>query len=108
MSLTRKHYKLLAQAIAQLPSRHMRLVLANVIAPELARDNDRFDLTTFHVACRLRKAKDVHTDYEVQALCGAQWETETIASSRKVAKQLLCYYQMNYSLYRHRIKPIRY
>ena len=102
--LARKHYKLLAQAIAQLPSRHMRLVLANVISPELAKDNERFDLTTFHVACRLRAAKDVHKAYDVQCLYSNKWETVTTSDTRKEAKQLLLDYSENEPDYRHRIK----
>jgi hypothetical protein len=52
MTMTKKDYKLIAEAIKSMPPIVARSVVASFIAGALAKDNPRFDTQKFFKACQ--------------------------------------------------------
>jgi len=49
--MSRKDYKVIAEAIAGIEHKLVRAIAANVLATALKADNPRFDAAVFHAAC---------------------------------------------------------
>jgi hypothetical protein len=50
--MTRKHYKIVAAAVAEITTRSDRWLIANKLANSFEKENPRFDRNRFITACR--------------------------------------------------------
>ena len=56
--MTRKHYKMVAAAVAKMVERSDRWLVANLLADTFEKDNPRFDRDKFIAACRPTEGAD--------------------------------------------------
>ena len=56
--MTRKHYKMVAAAVAKMVERSDRWLVANLLADTFEKDNPRFDRDKFIAACRPTEGQD--------------------------------------------------
>ena len=56
--MTRKHFKMVATAVANIVNRPDRWMIANVLANNFENDNSRFDRDKFIAACRPTEGAD--------------------------------------------------
>ena len=56
--MTRKHYKMVAAAVANMVERSDRWLIANLLADSFENDNPRFDRDKFIAACRPTEGQD--------------------------------------------------
>ena len=56
--MTRKHYKMVAAAVANMVERSDRWLVANLLADTFENDNPRFDRDKFIAACRPTEGQD--------------------------------------------------
>ena len=56
--MTRKHYKMVAAAVANMVERSDRWLIANLLADSFENDNPRFDRDRFIAACRPTEGAD--------------------------------------------------
>ena len=56
--MTRKHYKMVAAAVANMVERSDRWLVANLLADTFENDNPRFDRDKFIAACRPTEGAD--------------------------------------------------
>ena len=56
--MTRKHYKMVAAAVAKMVERSDRWLVANLLADTFEKDNPRFDRDKFIAACRPPEGAD--------------------------------------------------
>ena len=56
--MTRKHYKMVAAAVANMVERSDRWLVANLLANTFENDNPRFDRDKFIAACRPTEGAD--------------------------------------------------
>ena len=56
--MTRKHYKMVAAAVANMVERADRWLVANLLANTFENDNPRFDRDRFIAACRPTEGQD--------------------------------------------------
>ena len=56
--MTRKHYKMVAAAVAKMVERSDRWLVANLLADTFENDNPRFDRDKFIAACRPTEGQD--------------------------------------------------
>ena len=56
--MTRKHYKMVAAAVANMVERSDRWLITNLLADSFENDNPRFDRDKFIAACRPTEGQD--------------------------------------------------
>ena len=56
--MTRKHYKMVAAAVANMVERSDRWLITNLLADSFENDNPRFDRDRFIAACRTTEGAD--------------------------------------------------
>jgi len=56
--MTRKHYKMVAAAVANMVERSDRWLITNLLADSFENDNPRFDRDRFIAACRPTEGAD--------------------------------------------------
>ena len=56
--MTRKHFEMVAAAVADIVNRPDRWMIANVLANNFENDNPRFDRDKFIAACRPTEGQD--------------------------------------------------